>query len=1171
MHQTAPWRALAAFIVVAGVASSAPAADSLSGATPITSLPYTEHIDLGTATRGEDDPQPYHELIDASVWYRYSSAAGERLRASTEGSDVPTPVVVFRVDADDPSMLAEIAQNQLDQLYVDLDTEAGGTYLFMVANVIGSPPAGAVFTLSLAPVPGDDFSSAILIPEIPYDAVADMRTFTLADDDPFREYEAFDATLWYRYTAVRRERLVVSTAGSASPTPFAVFVGARRGEWGEQIAGSGDDMSASFDVVAGQTYDIYVVNLVEFPPGPVKLTVTAAAIVVEGDERDDAIHVTGIPFQKQLDTRHYTVSDTDPYHDYLGASVWFLYHAPYTETLRVSTTSSEHTSPVLVFRADDVGEDRELSADVSFALEFEAGTTYLFLLVRPSDVADGVAVLSIEREPPMVVEGTVSWGGAGLPFTVRSARLRYVLPSGVSSSTDLTILQDGESTRYRIEVPGSEPMTLSYLGLEVFSCDRGEECVGVFLTDPGSWFPPPVPLVDRPETAFNMPFMDAQFNEIVPTLEPGRTVVFDWTVPPIPFVEVCAEATLGGQVVPSGSVLVSPFHNEIAGYRTLVPIEDGAYCAWSIDRGYTAARYRLDGICDQPYTGDLLIDFSAWPSGPRGADIHIELEDGSMADTGTLVVDMGMSGRPGGLLGLEMFQPDAPFDVFACRGPRHAVFIRQDYAGDLFSESFEVASGPWIARLTHVYPSDTGANVHLLPEVRLDLGVGQAMKLDFATVPARLSGRLQHDYTPTQPEALGQQGGYFLAAAYAAAPGEPPRMAEGLEFPHGISLIAGDAHAQPESYELGLTPGRDHLLAYIGAPRTAWLTETDRLMQSSAVAPIVVAELAWLAEGEEARFDFGGTFETAEVNITDRSVSAGSLAAWTFCGTDLRRSSGALAWTGLGMTVDLDAAPTVRAHLPPGYYADPPPIPTGRLSPTVAETLTQLVAEHCAPIFEPLQPLEVDVGDRLTADMNAPGITSISPDAGPSCTPSVVVTGLVTDLPERGAAAVAVNGSPVTIGADGRFARSILVPIGAHPFEISAVGGTGHAMKQHRTLTRPLTVDPAIGNRAGFLVSEGSASVAPRHLTAPGATVPLKTKLTSCGLTVTPADVLEPVRLISVRGSDGGVQPRSDMFAFNAEGEWQLDFKAPSLPGVYTLTFAMPDGTRWTSVVEVKP
>lgn len=150
---------LTAFVVVTllltlapAVALAAPPAnDAFANRTVITSLPYTDTLDMTEATSDPTDPDSCGGPDLPTVWYEFTPATDLLLFVSTEGSEFTNGIMVYVGDPADPANLERI---YCDFPSVGIPVDAGTTYYLMITPVYPDEPVGTlVVTAEEAPPP----------------------------------------------------------------------------------------------------------------------------------------------------------------------------------------------------------------------------------------------------------------------------------------------------------------------------------------------------------------------------------------------------------------------------------------------------------------------------------------------------------------------------------------------------------------------------------------------------------------------------------------------------------------------------------------------------------------------------------------------------------------------------------------------------------------------------------------------------------------------------------------------------------------------------------------------------------------------------------------------------------------------------------------------------------
>ena len=159
-----------------------------------------------------------------------------------------------------------------------------GTYLLTFQGNNGQHGVGFAYTqmqVIAPPPPNDDFSSATVVPAIPFTVSQDATNATVASDDPITCY-GNNQTLWFSYTPRSNMRLEANTFGTGYDTTLAVFTGTRGALSAiacNDDAGGTVKSRVRFDAVAGTTYYFKVSSLYPVPSASLVFNVGGAASV----------------------------------------------------------------------------------------------------------------------------------------------------------------------------------------------------------------------------------------------------------------------------------------------------------------------------------------------------------------------------------------------------------------------------------------------------------------------------------------------------------------------------------------------------------------------------------------------------------------------------------------------------------------------------------------------------------------------------------------------------------------------------------------------------------------------------------------------------------------------------------------------------------------------------
>lgn len=275
----------------------------------------------------------------------------------------------------------------------------------------------AIGPAAAAPPSNDDFDSATLVGELPYETAVLANEATAAPDDP----NCFGGarTVWYRVVPATDMRLIVDTAGSNFDSTLGVYTGARGSL--TQVACNDDHVrrqsEVRFDVTGGTPYHIMVGSLTTGVGGALKLHVRQGAPAAANDALATATDIQSIPFSDWLDT---SAASTDPGSpDCLGSreSVWYSFVAPEDMSLLADTAGSNYETILGVWVETPDGLKRVAcgayldSPQAKVRFDAQAGKSYLIMAGGWGDQADELR-FSLDVGPdPLVVDTTVARRG----------------------------------------------------------------------------------------------------------------------------------------------------------------------------------------------------------------------------------------------------------------------------------------------------------------------------------------------------------------------------------------------------------------------------------------------------------------------------------------------------------------------------------------------------------------------------------------------------------------------------------------------------------------------------------------------------------------------------------------------------------------------------------------
>ena len=169
-----------------------PPNDNFESATPVTSVPFTDQVDLTTPSIQSGEPSPSCGIDpDGTAWYAFTPSVSQSYRVSLSSDDGLGFVPQFAIyTGSSLDSLTEVGCPEARN-GVAFHADAGTTYHIQVANGGGGPGQPVLFTLDVAPPPQVDFSVVPSNPSIFDTVLAHDETF-----DPVGIGVVIDSQAW---------------------------------------------------------------------------------------------------------------------------------------------------------------------------------------------------------------------------------------------------------------------------------------------------------------------------------------------------------------------------------------------------------------------------------------------------------------------------------------------------------------------------------------------------------------------------------------------------------------------------------------------------------------------------------------------------------------------------------------------------------------------------------------------------------------------------------------------------------------------------------------------------------------------------------------------------------------------------------------------------------------
>jgi hypothetical protein len=229
-----------------------PANDDFANAVTVSSLPFTDTVDISQATSEPGEPS-FCGAIE-TVWYSFTPSSDVVVRASPAGSNFFSPnITIFRADGPGLGGLTWLNCGQFGSDVV-FQAHAGTTYYIQGGSVFFN---GGTLALTLTSVPAptnNDFANAAPINAVPFSDSVDITGATTEPGEPINNCGGqFTNTVWYSFTP--------STSGTYSAGASSlinggvnVYTGSTFANLNRIACGSSGTGIGSFHADAGVTY-----------------------------------------------------------------------------------------------------------------------------------------------------------------------------------------------------------------------------------------------------------------------------------------------------------------------------------------------------------------------------------------------------------------------------------------------------------------------------------------------------------------------------------------------------------------------------------------------------------------------------------------------------------------------------------------------------------------------------------------------------------------------------------------------------------------------------------------------------------------------------------------------------------------------------------------------------
>ncbi len=202
-----------------------PPNDNFDSATVITSLPFSDPIDMTYATTEANEPQ-YCNWSQKTVWYSYTPSANQVVKVTWSGF-YDANLVIYQAYSPNIANLNEIGCTSWSSyLSLTFTANAGTTYYFQVGSIYGYGTTGQLNVETVPPPANDNFANAKVITGLPYDDNnVDMTGATSEAGEPTPSCGYTSKTIWYAYMPAASGSISQRTDTWWPETVVAVYTG----------------------------------------------------------------------------------------------------------------------------------------------------------------------------------------------------------------------------------------------------------------------------------------------------------------------------------------------------------------------------------------------------------------------------------------------------------------------------------------------------------------------------------------------------------------------------------------------------------------------------------------------------------------------------------------------------------------------------------------------------------------------------------------------------------------------------------------------------------------------------------------------------------------------------------------------------------------------------------
>jgi PKD repeat protein len=254
----APTAALAITLMAVPQALAQPVNDDFANAAVITSLPFSDSVEISAATTEPGEPSSCGPT-NQTIWYSFTPSSDVAVRADTSGSDFTPNELGLYQQVGSGFSLALIGC-VFDGNPIQVLIEAGNTYYFQVGSFTGGASGNLRLNVQAPPPPpNDNFADATTFTNVPFSDSFDMAGATneLGEPTPSCSGPA-QGTVWYAFTPTASGSYFGGINTTNWIAQVAVYTGSSLGTLSEVHCALGNPLV--FLATAGTTYYIQIGN-----------------------------------------------------------------------------------------------------------------------------------------------------------------------------------------------------------------------------------------------------------------------------------------------------------------------------------------------------------------------------------------------------------------------------------------------------------------------------------------------------------------------------------------------------------------------------------------------------------------------------------------------------------------------------------------------------------------------------------------------------------------------------------------------------------------------------------------------------------------------------------------------------------------------------------------------